>query len=217
MRFSCAQIDFISATSRHTRPCSPRSRSDPPPWCGTSPRRRAYSSFSPNLRSRIGTFDVIVTVGHSDAAGIQIASDRIVSWTEFAAWIQPLRPRRLLLAACRAGRWDAGEALFKANNRLRRVYACPVNATKDFAAMMLFAVLAIWSPSDARATTTCCGSQNRRGRRYGTPAPPVASRTTDKRRRQLHVFEPLSQTSPTRSRVRCRMPSTPVLKAFFGE
>jgi hypothetical protein len=55
-------------------------------------------------------------------------------------WLEPLQPRRLLLAACRAGRWSAGQALFDAHAKLRRIFACPVNASKTFAAMMMFAV-----------------------------------------------------------------------------
>jgi hypothetical protein len=86
------------------------------------------------------TYDVIVAIGHSNDAGIKIARDRFAEWPVFAAWLEPLKPRRLLLAACRAGRWSAGEALFTANDQLRRIFACPVNASRDFAAMMLFAV-----------------------------------------------------------------------------
>jgi hypothetical protein len=97
---------------------------------------KLFADFAEQKR----TFDVIVAVGHSDAEGIQMASDRVASWEEFAAWVKPVRPRRLLLAACRAGRWGAGEALFAANDRLRRIFASPVNASKDFATMMLFAV-----------------------------------------------------------------------------
>src|ERR1019366_5993581 len=92
------------------------------------------------LREQKRTFDVIVAVGHSDDTGIQMASDHFATRVEFATWLEPLRPRRLLLAACRAGRWSAGQVLFDAHDNLRRIFACPVNATKDFAAMMLFAV-----------------------------------------------------------------------------
>lgn len=84
--------------------------------------------------------DVLVVIGHSNAAGIRIADDHLASWKEFAAYIKPLKPRRLLLVACRAGRWDAGEKLFSALRDLRRIFACPVNASKDFGKLMLFAV-----------------------------------------------------------------------------
>lgn len=92
------------------------------------------------LKAQNLTFDVVVVIGHSDESGIQLGPDDFASWPEFAAHIKPLRPRRLLLVACRAGRWNAGEALFSANGRLRRIFACPVNASKDFGKMMLFAV-----------------------------------------------------------------------------
>jgi hypothetical protein len=87
------------------------------------------------------TFDVIVGIGHSDASVFQVASDApAIAWDAFATWLRPLRPRRLLLAACRAGRWDAGEALFTGNRNLTRILACPVSASRDFAALMLVAV-----------------------------------------------------------------------------
>lgn len=139
------------------------------------------------------TFDVIVAVGHSDDAGIQIAADRIASWPEFAAWVKPLRPRRLLLAACRAGRWNAGEALFCANSQLRRIFACPVDASKDFAAMMLFAVpyvVAERRPRDKHvfwsqvAAVTVSGRQLREWRR-----------TTDKGNPDSLVFDLLADVA----------------------
>jgi hypothetical protein len=86
------------------------------------------------------TFDVVVIIAHSNAEVIRIASDERVDWPAFARYLKPLQPKRLLLVACRAGRWNAGEALFKVNSQLRRIYACPVNASKDFGALMLVAV-----------------------------------------------------------------------------
>jgi hypothetical protein len=85
-------------------------------------------------------FDVVVAIGHSNADGVRMARDHFARWDEFAQWVKPFKPRRLLLAACQAGRWSPGQALFDANPLLRRIYACPVNASKDFATMMLFAV-----------------------------------------------------------------------------
>jgi hypothetical protein len=93
-----------------------------------------------DLSSQHETFDVVVVVAHSNASGIRIASDRFAAWDEFARYLKPFRPRRLLLVACHAGRWNAGEALFRANARLRRIFACPVKASKDFGSLMLFAV-----------------------------------------------------------------------------
>ena len=85
---------------------------------------------------------MVVVVGHSHAGGIRMASDHdyVTTWPAFANYLKPFGPRRLLLVACKAGRWDAGEALFSALPKLRRIYACPVNASKDFGALMLFAV-----------------------------------------------------------------------------
>jgi hypothetical protein len=85
-------------------------------------------------------FDVIVVVAHSNAQGIRIARDHFATWEGFAQCVKPFKPRRLLIAACKAGRWMPAQALFHANPRLRRIYACPVNASKQFASMLLFAV-----------------------------------------------------------------------------
>lgn len=85
-------------------------------------------------------FDVVVVIAHSNAQGVRVASDLFVTWDAFAGYLKPFQPRRLLLVACKAGRWDAGEALFAPMPKLRRIFACPVNASKDFGALMLFAV-----------------------------------------------------------------------------
>ncbi len=86
------------------------------------------------------TFDVIVIVGHSNETGIRLDATNFVQWSVFAQYLKPFKPRRLLLVACRAGRWDAGEALFTTLRNLRRIYASPVNVSKDFASLMMFAV-----------------------------------------------------------------------------
>jgi hypothetical protein len=133
------------------------------------------------------TFDVIVIVAHSNAEGIRIASDRFVPWTVFAEYLKPLKPRRLLLVACKAGRWDAGEALFAPMPQLRRIFACPVNASKDFGSLMLFAVpyvVAERRPKDKHvawsqvASIAITGRQLREWRR-----------TTDKGNPDIAVFD----------------------------
>lgn len=136
------------------------------------------------------TFDVVVVVAHSNADGIRIASDRFVAWDTFASYLKPFKPRRLLLVACKAGRWDAGEALFGSMARLRRIFACPVNASKDFGALMLFAVPyvvaerrpkdrhVVWSQAASVAVT---GRQLREWRR-----------TTDKGNPESAVFDLLA-------------------------
>ncbi len=100
-------------------------------------------------------FDVVVVVAHSNADGIRVASDLFTTWDGFAGYLKPFQPRRLLLVACKAGRWDAGEGLFGAMPQLRRIFACPVNASKDFGALMLIAVpyvVAERSPKDRHVT-----------------------------------------------------------------
>lgn len=86
------------------------------------------------------TFDVVVVIAHSNATQIRAASDLLLPWEGFAGFLKPFKPRRLMLVACKGGRSDAGEALFNAMPHLRRIFACPVNASKDFGAFMLFAV-----------------------------------------------------------------------------
>lgn len=85
-------------------------------------------------------FDVIVVVAHSNASGIRVAENCFLSWSDFGSQLKPLRPKTLLLAACQAGRWDAGKALFDASRSLQRVFASPVNASKEFVSLMLCAV-----------------------------------------------------------------------------
>lgn len=86
------------------------------------------------------TFDVVVAVGHSNADGIRVASDLFLQWGPFAQLLKPFKPRRLLLVACQTGRANAGEALFCSLPQLRRIYACPVNASKDFGTAMMVAI-----------------------------------------------------------------------------
>lgn len=85
-------------------------------------------------------FDVIVAVGHSNHTGIKLASDRFAEWGEFAGYIKPFEPRRLMLVACEAGRWPAASVLFKKLPKLRRIFASPVNASKDLATLMIAVV-----------------------------------------------------------------------------
>lgn len=86
-------------------------------------------------------FDVVLVIGHSNADGIRLASDRFASWGEFAAYVVPFEPRQLILVACQAGRWSAGRALFSALPLLTHLYACPVNASKDLAAYLVTVAL----------------------------------------------------------------------------
>lgn len=133
------------------------------------------------------TFDVVVVVAHSNAKGICIASDRFVTWAVFAGYLKPFKPRRLLLVACNAGRWDAGESLFNAMPHLRRIFACPVKASKDFGALMLFAVpyvVAERRPKDKHVRLTQVASIALTGRQLRE-----WRRTTDKGNQDSAVFD----------------------------
>jgi len=147
-------------------------------------------------------FDVVVVVAHSNVDGIRIASDAFVPWNAFAEYLKPFKPRRLLLVACKAGRWDAGEALFGSMSQLRRIFACPVNASKDFGAFMLFAVpyvVAERRPSDKYITwsqVTAIAVTGRQLREW--------RRVTDKGKPESAVFDliadladPLAREVPT--------------------
>lgn len=83
------------------------------------------------------SFDVVVAIGHSNSTGIRIASNAFAEWSAFGDYLKPLRPRRLVLIACQAGQWPGAVALFGRLRELRRIYASPVNATKDLASFML--------------------------------------------------------------------------------
>jgi hypothetical protein len=82
-------------------------------------------------------FDVVVVIAHSNETGIRIASDRFATWDAFAVYLKPFEPRRLMLVACQAGRWPAAKVLFRKLPKLRRIFASPVNASKDLATLML--------------------------------------------------------------------------------
>lgn len=159
------------------------------------------------------TFDVIVIVAHSNAEGIRIASDRSVPWDVFAAYLRPLQPRRLLLVACKAGRWDAGEALFTSLPRLRRIFACPVNATKDLGALMLFAVPYVVSerrPKDKHVTWSQVASIAITGRQLRE-----WRRTTDKGNADSAVYDLVADMADPVAR---QVPSALVsaARAIFG-
>lgn len=158
-------------------------------------------------------FDVVVIVAHSNATGAKIASDQFVDWSAFTNYLKPFGPRRLLLVACKAGRWDAGETLFTGISNLRRIFACPVSASKDFGAMMLFAVPYVvakrrpkdkhvfWSQVAAIAVT---GRQLREWRR-----------TTDKGNPDSSVFDLLADIADPYAR---KVPGAlgSILKTVFG-
>jgi hypothetical protein len=85
-------------------------------------------------------FDVVVCIGHSNETGIKVASDKFVDWEAFAGYLKPFEPRRLLLIACRAGRWPAANVLFRKLPKLRRIFASPMNTSKNLGDLLLWAV-----------------------------------------------------------------------------
>lgn len=144
---------------------------------------------------------------------MRTASDRFMPWEQFAGYLKPFKPRRLLLVACKGGRWDAGETLFGAMPRLRRIFACPVNASKDFGALMLFAVpyvVAERRPKDKHIIWTQLASIAVTGRQLRE-----WRRTTDKGNQDSSVFDLMADLADPVARV---VPSTlgGLAKAIFG-
>lgn len=89
------------------------------------------------LAARKLRFDAVVVIGHANNEGIRAASDAFLTWEVFAEYLRPFEPRRVLLVACQAGRTTAMEALFARLPALRRIYACPVNARKNLAQVLV--------------------------------------------------------------------------------
>jgi hypothetical protein len=83
------------------------------------------------------TFDVVVSIGHSNDSGIQVARDRFADWEWYASLLKAFQPKRLLLVACQAGRWPAASTLFSRLRRLRRIFASPVNVSGALGAVMV--------------------------------------------------------------------------------
>lgn len=84
-----------------------------------------------------GNWDVVVIIGHSNAEGLRVASDRFLGWDDVGRELRPLKPRRVVLIACKGGRASGANALFRRLRALRRIYACPANCTKDLGKLML--------------------------------------------------------------------------------
>ncbi len=82
-------------------------------------------------------FDVVVVIAHSNETGTQLASDRWASWPEVARYLDPFKPKRLLLIACRAGGWPAVAPLFSEIRSLRHLFASPANMNVASAQLLL--------------------------------------------------------------------------------
>lgn len=76
-------------------------------------------------------FRIIVVVGHSSESGLQLASDRYVSWRVLANWVQPFEPKQIILIACKAGQPAPATSLFDGIPTLRDLYASPLLTTKQ--------------------------------------------------------------------------------------
>jgi len=75
-------------------------------------------------------FRMIVVVGHSSEFGLQLTSDRHVSWNAFAKWVEPFKPQQIVLIACKAGQIAPAVSLFEEIPTLRHIYASPFVTTK---------------------------------------------------------------------------------------
>ncbi len=81
-----------------------------------------------------GHLSHVVVVGHSNERGLQLARDLFTSWEGFAAWVEPFRPKCVILVACEAGRWLPASALFSGISTLQEIYGSPVVTTEAQAA-----------------------------------------------------------------------------------
>lgn len=77
-----------------------------------------------------GGFGAVVIVGHSNVDGLRMASDLFADWRAVGRWLEPFRPRRLILVACEAGRWLPSKALFDTLPSLQQIYGAPVPASE---------------------------------------------------------------------------------------
>lgn len=102
----------------------------------TTPLQHLLGELGELARER-SRFDVVVVVGHSNHTGIRLASDEFAEWDEFAGHMKLFEPRRLMLVACQASRWPAAAVLFKRLSKRRRIFASPVNTSKDLATLMI--------------------------------------------------------------------------------
>lgn len=108
------------------------------------------------LAERKRVFDVVVAIGHANAEGIVVAARTFVPWATFAAYLKPFEPRRLVLVACQAGRWPAANVLFTKLPKLRRIFASPVDASKDLANFMLLVVPYVVGVKAPTGTAVAC-------------------------------------------------------------
>ncbi len=86
------------------------------------------------------TFDVVATIGHSNARGIRIAPDQFIGWDAYAEYLKPFGPRRLAIVGCLAGQYPSTASVFAGLRTLRRIYAPPALANRTLASGMVLSL-----------------------------------------------------------------------------
>ena len=82
-------------------------------------------------------FDTVLVIGHSNEDELQVTGDRSATWAQFARYIVPFEPRRLVLAACKAGGFLVARDLFAGLPHLEDVFACPAIVFRDHAEQLV--------------------------------------------------------------------------------
>ena len=93
--------------------------------------RQALLSALAQCKQKNGQYNVIVIVGHGSVRGLQLTHDPRVPWEEVARWINPFKPKQIVLVACEAGRWLPSKALFEGVLTLQEIYGSPVVITQQ--------------------------------------------------------------------------------------
>lgn len=73
-------------------------------------------------------YRTIVIVGHSNQYGLQITSDWFIKWEGVAKRFERFDPHRIILIACKAGRWLPCAELFSGIPTLKEIFGSPVPA-----------------------------------------------------------------------------------------
>ncbi len=81
------------------------------------------------VKETFGTARSVLLIGHSNATGIRLASDRGAAWSVAARYIEPFRPTHVAILACLAGGREAVSALATELPTVREVVASPAKAT----------------------------------------------------------------------------------------
>jgi len=86
-------------------------------------------------------FTNIVLIGHSSKVCFHLCSNRTIHWTGAATWFEKLRPKKIFLIGCSAGRWLPCKALFGGIASLDEIYGSPTNLNKIQASSIIAMVL----------------------------------------------------------------------------